>query len=95
MIPLGKLHLPFFKFLSSNVRQFSAELSNAKTRQSIMNASRNTLVFFANSSDLTPYFRSQYCNNVDQGTAIKNFVKKYPDAIYTTARISGEEYMVI
>jgi hypothetical protein len=59
-----------------------------------MTASQNGVAFFANSCDATEQFLSQYCKNVSQGAAIKNFIKTYPDAVYTTARITGEEYMV-
>ena len=59
-----------------------------------MTTSQISLAFFANSCDVTEHFRSQYCTNVSQGVSIKNFIKTYPDAVYTTARISGEEYMV-
>ena len=54
----------------------------------------NRLAFFANSCDLTKYFLDKYCRNVAQGVSIKNFIKKYPDAVYTTARLSGDEYLV-
>ena len=65
-----------------------------KSFASTMDVFKNDPVFFANSSDLTEYFRSHYCRNVGQGVSIRNFIKNYPDAVYTTARLSGKEYMV-
>ena len=63
--------------------------------KSIMEASKNKITFFANAEDATDYFLTSFCANTSQGAGIKNFIKKYPDAVYTTARISGDELMVI
>ena len=62
--------------------------------KSVMDASKNKITFFANGQDATDHFKSTFCSNVSQGVGIKNFIKKYPDAVYTTARISGEDLMV-
>ena len=59
-----------------------------------MKSSEDNVVFFANSTDLTEKFKSENCCNTSKGAAIKSFIKNYPDAVYTTARISGENYMV-
>ena len=62
--------------------------------KSVMDASKNKITFFANGHDATDYFNKTFCSNVSQGVGIKNFIKKYPDAVYTTARISGDDLMV-
>ena len=62
--------------------------------KSVMDASKNKITFFANGQDATDHFKSTFCSNVSQGVGIKNFIKKYPDAVYTTARISGDDLMV-
>ena len=63
--------------------------------KSIMEASTNKITFYANAEDATDYFLASFCANTSQGAGIKNFIKKYSDAVYTTARISGDELMVI
>ena len=69
--------------------------SNSFVLRSIMEASKNKISFFANGHNATEHFLTTFCTNVSQGVGIKNFIKKYPDAVYTTARISGDDLMVI
>ena len=73
---------------------FTSKITNVRSLQSMMKSSEDNVVFFANSTDLTEKFKSENCCNISKGAAIKSFIKKYPDAVYTTARISGENYMV-
>ena len=80
-------------FDKSNVN-FTSKVTNVRSLQSMMKSSEDNVVFFANSTDLTEKFKSENCCNISKGAAIKSFIKKYPDAVYTTARISGENYMV-
>ena len=72
----------------------TSKITNARSLQSMMKSFEDNVVFFANSTDLTEKFKSENCCNISKGAAIKSFIKKYPDAVYTTARISGENYMV-
>ena len=94
MCHVSRISLISGRFLRTGTLKLTADSIESKIRHLRMNASTATLVFFANSYDKTEYFHSQHCAKVAQGLAIKNFIKSYPDAVYTTARISGEEYMV-
>ena len=80
-------------FDKSNLN-FMSKIANVRSLQSMMKSSEDNVVFFANSTDLTERFKSENCCNISKGAAIKSFIKKYPDAVYTTARISGENHMV-
>ena len=73
----------------------NATSSDSSVLRLIMEASKDKVTFFANAHDATDYFQSTFCTNISQSVGIKNFIKKYPDAVYTTARISGEDFMVI
>ena len=81
-------------FLPSQVKRITSS-SKTFTLKSVMEASKNNIAFFANAEDATDHFHSMFCSNVSQGVGIKNFIKNYPDAVYTTARISGDELMVL
>ena len=92
---IGKLTSVYSRLYNSGFVKYYATSSERLSLNSIMEASKNKITFFANAEDATDYFLTSFCANTSQGAGIKNFIKKYPDAVYTTARISGDELMVI
>ena len=92
---IGKLTSVYSRLYNPGFVKHYATSSESLSQKSIMEASKNKITFFANAEDATDYFLTSFCANTSQGAGIKNFIKKYPDAVYTTARISGNELMVI
>ena len=92
---IAKLTSVYSRLYNPGFVKHYATSSESLSLKSIMEASKNKITFFANAEDATDYFLTSFCANTSQGAGIKNFIKKYPDAVYTTARISGNELMVI